>query len=92
MLASFANAGLYSMILSGLCLELVGPRYNLLVGGLCSAVGYLCLWAIATGNVSSTLGWSVLSLYLATFGTSFFSVTCTTLIVANFPTRTSKTR
>lgn len=34
---------------------------------------------------------SVLSLYLGTFGTSFFSVTCTTLIVANFPARKART-
>lgn len=33
---------------------------------------------------------SVLSLYLGTFGTSFFSVTCTTLIVANFPARKAR--
>lgn len=36
------------MILSGLCLEVVGPRYNLLIGGILASIGYLFLWAIAT--------------------------------------------
>ena len=86
-MASFANAGLYSMILSGLCLEYIGPRYNFLVGGCLASMGYFFLWAIATVKVSSTIVTSCMSLYLGTFGTSFFSVTCTTLVVTNWPTR-----
>ena len=75
------------MLLSGLCLELIGPRYNLLIGGLLASLGYVFVWAIATLKISSTISGACLSLYLATFGTSFFSITCTTLVVANFPAR-----
>ena len=86
-MASFANAGLYSMLLSGLCLELIGPRYNLLIGGLLSAIGYIFVWSIATLQIPSSISGACLSLYLATFGTSFFSITCTALMVANYPPR-----
>jgi MFS family permease len=87
LIASFANAGLYSMILSGLILEYVGPRYSFLIGGCLASVGYLILWAIASLKMGSNIAGTCMSTYLATFGTSFFSITCTTLVVCNFPTR-----
>jgi len=73
------------MLISGLLLERIGPRYAMLIGGLLACLGYTLLWVSSTRHLPPSITLSCMTLYLSTFGASFFSVTCTTLAVANFP-------
>ena len=84
---SFGNAGLFSMILSGLLLEKVGPKNNVLIGGLLAFIGYFILWAISLTYLPSNIATTCITMYVACFGLSFFSITITTVTVRNFPQR-----
>ena len=84
-IGSFGNLGSYSVLEAGFLFDAYGPAVTGIAGSVLSLLGYLGMWAAATGRLPGTAAMISAGAFTWSHGSAFLDVCAVSASVRNFP-------
>lgn len=85
LVSSVGDVGMFCGVVAGTLYPLIGPRKLLILGGLCSLLGFLMMYLFVTETVSSNVSAMCFFYFLATLGNNLRASSATAVIIGSFP-------
>jgi hypothetical protein len=81
---SIGDLGLYFSIVAGVGIRYVGPQFSMIIGIVCTFIGYFCLYLASIKSIVHSSGFLCLYCLIAFHGCGWIDLTAVTVNVANF--------